>query len=179
MSPAKYVNVLEGGLYPDPTGLGYDTHRNHVLWSARNVVHMAKRLTEIINEPGEADPQKLDLDRHTVLINTEFGRTPTREFTKVNPDGSGTDHWPWGYVVIAFGGPFDEERRGIVGSIGEDARAIESISPTEHRAAMLQMMGAWPFAQESFAVSEVRGGDLASELESALWLREHVLGYGS
>jgi hypothetical protein len=175
-APARYVNVLEGGLYPDPSGLGYDTHGSHVRLGGSNVVHMCQQLAAIINQPKENDPRKLDLDRHMVLINTEFGRTPSREFSKANPKGQGLDHWPWGYVVVGFGGPLDEERSGVVGAIGENARAIGGVSPTEHRAAMLLAMGIWPFSQESFAVADVRG--VGTELEAALHLKERVLGYG-
>jgi hypothetical protein len=171
----RYVQVMEGGIFTDPTGQGYDTHAEHVYGQGPNLMHLSRRLASIINEPGENDPAKLDLDRHFVLLNTEFGRAPMPEVTPANPGGRGTNHWPWGYVVVGFGGFADEERSGVVGAIGEDGRAISSVTPTEHRAAMLLAMGVWPFSDESFAVGDVRGA--GSELEAALKLRAEVLGY--
>ncbi|MBJ95538.1 MAG: hypothetical protein CMP23_13835 [Rickettsiales bacterium] len=171
----RYVQVMEGGVFTDPTGQGYDTHAEHVYGQGPNLMHMCRSLAAIINEPGEDDPNKLDLDRHFVLLNTEFGRAPIPEVTPANPGGRGTNHWPWGYVVVGFGGFADEERSGVVGSIGEDALANLSFTPTEHRAAMLLAMGVWPFSQESFAVGDVT--DVGSELDAAIKLREQLLGY--
>jgi len=171
----RYVQIMDAGIFVDPAGQGYDTHSSHVYGMGPNMMHMSRGLAAIINEPDENDPNKLDLDRHFVLLNTEFGRAPVPEFTSANPNGRGTNHWPWGYVVVGFGGFIDEQRSGIVGAIGEDAFATSSFTPTEHRAAMLLAMGAWPFSQESFAVGDVRGA--TSELEAALKLRTEILGY--
>jgi hypothetical protein len=167
--PAKYVVSVDGGFLPTTGGASYDTHSLHVVESARNVTHAIRGLVDRINEPGEGDPNKFDLDRETVLITTEFGRTPYRE------GDSGLDHWPGGYVQVALGGFVDEERSGIVGAIGEDGFATDYITPAEFRAAMLLAQGIWPFTPESFAVGDVREG--RDERESAAWLLEHVLGY--
>lgn len=175
--PARYVNVVEGGLYTDEAGQGYDTHQHHILQGSPNVVYALRRMAEQINEPGEGDPSKLDLDRDMVLINTEFGRTPVREITEDRPDGTGLDHWPFAYVVVGFGGPIDADRAGVVGAIGENSQPISWHSPTEHRAAMLLSMGIWPFSPEAFAVGDVR--DAKDEIEAAARLKEGILGYGS
>lgn len=175
--PARYVNLVDGGLYPDPAGLGYDTHWDHVGWSSRNVVHMCRKLASRINEPGEGDPGKLDLDKHMVVLNSEFGRTPYREFSQANPQGTGTNHWAAGYVVVMFGGPMDADRKGVIGSIREDGRATSGFTPAEFRAAVLLSTGVWPFSAEGFRVSDVRGA--TNELEAALLLKEKVLGYAS
>ena len=174
---ARYVQVMDGGIYPNPNGQGYDTHDEHVLGQGANVSHVCRRIAEIVNEPGEDDPAKLDLDRHFVLLNTEFGRSPTPEVTTSNPFGFGSNHWPWGYVIVGFGGPIDEERAGFVGSIGEDAYAVSATTPSEHRAAMLLAMGIWPFTEESFGVGNVRGA--STELDATLRLKRDVLGYDS
>jgi hypothetical protein len=167
--PAKYVISVDGGFQPATGGAAYDTHSVHVVESARNVTHAMRRLAATINEPGEADPEKFDLDRHTILITSEFGRTPYRE------GDTGLDHWPGGYVQVAIGGWVDEDRSGVVGAAGEDGWSTDWITPAEFRAATLLSLGIWPFSPEAFAVGDVRQGD--TELESALWLREHVLGY--
>ena len=138
---------------------------------------MCRRLAEVVNEPGEDDPTKLDLDRHFVLLNTEFGRSPSPEVSTANPNGFGSNHWPWGYVIVGFGGPIDEERSGIVGSIGEDSIALEASTPSEHRAAMLLSMGIWPFTEESFAVGDIQS--TGTELDAALNVKSKILSYDS
>ena len=168
-SAPRWVTALDGGLLPALGGTAYDTHVRHVHESARNVVHTMRELSARINVPGEGDPEKLDLDRHTVLLTTEFGRTPYAV-------GDGLNHWTDGYVVVAFGGPFDADRSGIVGAIGEDGIATSAITPGDFRAAMLSMQGIWPFSPESFAVADV-SADTLDEHESTEFLTEHVLGY--
>jgi hypothetical protein len=167
--PARYVISVDGGFLPTTGGASYDTHSLHVVESARNVTHAFRGLVARINEPGENDPNKFDLDRETILITTEFGRTPHRE------GNTGLDHWPGGYVQVALGGFVDEERAGIVGAIAENGFATDYITPSEFRAAMLLAQGIWPFTPESFGVGDVREG--RDELESAEWLLNHVLGY--
>lgn len=174
-APARHVTVMDAGINPDPVGQGYDSHASQMTQQGTNVLHAMKGLASIVNRPGENDPEKLDLDRHFVLINTEFGRAPVREVTIRNPTGLGTNHWPWGYVVVGFGAWADEDRSTIVGSIGEDARAVASISPEELRAGLLLAQGIWPFAPEAFAVGDLRVS--TSQADAAAFLREHVLGY--
>ncbi len=169
IDPAKSVTVIDSGLI-NATGAGYDTHEFHVVESSRNVMHALTELTNRINRPGEGDPTKIDLDRHLVLLTTEFGRTPTPERGKP----LGLDHWPFGYVVVAFGAWADADRRGIVGAIGPDARATQFITPGEFRAAMLLGQGIWPFEPEAFAVGDVRGA--TSESHAAELLLKNVLG---
>lgn len=166
---ARYVQAVDSGLVEAFCG-GYDTHERHVLYSSRNMVHMCKELSALINEPGEGDPRKLDLDRHLVLLTTEMGRTP---FRQAHMD-RGLDHWPDGFAVVAIGGPIDASRRGVVGSIGEDGVATDYMTPAELRAGLLLGAGIWPFSQEAFAIGDVRGA--TSELEAALMLTERMWG---
>jgi hypothetical protein len=177
IAPARHVTIMDGGLFSDPAGQGYDSHAAHVDMQGTNAIHTFRELARNINEPGENDPRKLDLDKHFILLNTEFGRSPFREFTVRNPMGGGTNHWPWGYVVVGIGGFVDSERAKVVGAIGEDGYATESISPAELKAALLLAQGIWPFSPESFAVGDVRV--TSSERDAAVWLREHVLGYST
>jgi len=168
-SAPRWVTALDGGLLPALGGTAYDTHVRHVHESARNIVHTMRELTARINEPGEGHPDKLDLDRHTVVLTTEFGRTPY-------PIGDGLNHWSEGYIVVAFGGLFTEDHSGVVGSIAEDGFAEDFITPTDFRAALLLAMNIWPFNEESFAVADVSSPSL-NEIEATVFLREHVLGY--
>ncbi len=169
--PAKYVCMIDGGLHPTTAGAVYDTHTGHVVESARNLIHVFDRLVGLINEPGENDPDKLDLDRHQVIITTEFGRSPHPQ------NGDGLNHWPWGYVQLVLGGWADEDRSGVIGSIPESAYADDWISPSEFRAGMLLGMGIWPFNKEGFGVGDTRVD--GTEADAAHWLRERVLGYPS
>jgi hypothetical protein len=173
--PASHVTLMEAGLLPDGTGLGFDTHRSHVERASTNTVHFFQRFVDRINKPGENNPAKLDLDKQLIIVNTEFGRTPYPEVTPSHPNGTGLDHWPWGYVVAVFGGFVDEDKSGVIGSIGEDANAVDYFTPTELRAALLLASGIWPFEPESFRVSGVR--DAKNELEAAMFLKEMVLGF--
>ena len=167
-NPGRYVVSVDGGLLPATGGAAYDTHSLHVLESSRNVTHAMRRLASHINEPGENDANKLDLDRHTVLLTTEFGRSPFSE------GGDGTDHWPQGYVQVLIGSLVEPGAAGVVGSIGADGHADDYVTPEEFRAALLLAQGIWPFHPEAFAVGDVREG--STEEEAALYLRERVLG---
>lgn len=167
----RFVHVVDSGLIEASDG-GYDTHQFHVRDTSRNAVNMSRQLAERINKPGENDPKKLDLDRHMVLVTTEMGRTPYPQEQSTR----GLNHWPYGFVVAVIGGPGSLARKGVVGSIGEDARAVEYTTPGELRAAMLLAQGVWPFSPESFAVSDVRGA--SGELMAAEILRSRVLGFG-
>lgn len=165
---ARYVCVFDGGLIPASGGGGYDTHNSHVIDSARNLTNLWTQLAAVINEPGEDDPTKLDLDDTLVVINTEFGRTPGPQ------NGDGRNHWPYAYVTLMFGGPIGPEQQGIVGAIGPAGQATESMGPAATRAAVLAALGIFPFAPECYAVSDV--DNTFSELEAAMWLNEVVLG---
>lgn len=166
---AKYVHAIDIGLREALDG-GYDTHQHHIRDQSKSVVHMCRQLVSIINEPGESDPQKLDLDQHMVMLTTEMGRTPTiQEYS----DG-GLNHWPYGFVVALIGGPIKQGQSGIVGSIGEDARASTYVTPAELRAAILLAQGVYPFSREAFDPSDIRGEYDA--LEATRFLMSHVLG---
>ncbi len=170
-SKARHVTVVDIGLKQASGGGGYDTHTRHIVDSARNLTNLWTSLVGIINEPGENDPNKLNLDETLVVLNTEFGRTPWTQ----NEDGR--NHHPYAYVTAMFGGPVGPDQQGIVGVIGPDGYATAPISPAQTRAATLAALGIDPFAAECYAVSDVAG--TSTELEAAAWLRDVVLGLGS
>jgi len=167
--PARYVCVSDVGLYEASGGGGYDTHTANSHDTARNFDNLLRSLTAIINQPGEGDPEKLDLDRTLIILNTEFGRTPVPQ-----DGGSGRNHHPYGYVTAMLGGPIREGQAGIAGAIGPDGVAVEHMRPSETRVAALLSLGIWPFSPEGFAVSDVRGA--ADELDAARLATERALG---
>jgi len=170
---ASYVQFVDSGMI-NATGAGYDTHDFHVRESSRNMVHFCKKLAEIINKPGEGDPNKLDLDRHTVWITSEFGRRIFAEPGRIR----GLNHHPNGFAVMAIGGWVDEERAGVVGAIGPDGVATSGFTPTELRAASLLSQNVWPFALEGFAIGDIRTSTQTStSLEAAASIRSAILGY--
>jgi hypothetical protein len=170
--PARYVCVSDVGLQEASGGGGYDTHTDNSHDTARNFAKLCTALTSIINAEGENDPTKISLDDTLVILNTEFGRTPTRQ-----DGGSGRNHHPYGYATAFIGGPITTDQAGVFGAIGPDGLAgSDYLMPSENRMAALLAMGIWPFAQEAFAVSDVRG-DQASENDAAASVLERALGY--
>lgn len=166
-TPARYVNVVDGGtvFYGD---LPYDVHSGLVNTTTVNLRNTLAALAAKINEPGENDPRKLNLDDTLIVFNAEFGRAPVPEFDGNN---GGSNHYPFGFVSVLIGGPV---QRGVVGAIGPDGSASEHLSPSELRAATLAALGIYPFTAQSFAVGDIRG--VPSEADGLVWLNEHVLG---
>ena len=169
--PARMVTFIDGGLKPASGGGAYDVHTDHIGDTATNLLHTLRNLVSIVNEPGENDPQKVDLDRTMIALTTEFGRTPFRQ----RGSGNGTNHHPYGYVSVLIGGPIGPDQAGVVGSIGPDATARTYVSPAELRAAMLAGMGIWPFQHEAFTVGDLRL-PRRPETDGVAWLHELVLG---
>lgn len=167
--PTRYVTVVDGGLIGTNVDSGYDTHMWHVRDSSRNLIHSMSNLAAMINEPGEDDPTKLDLEQDLVLITTEFGRSPYRDLEH------GLDHWPQGYTVAAMGAWADQARSGVFGAIDVDGHATNYLTPQEFRAALLLSMGMPVFDERAFAIGDIR--DATSERDAAFFLRERVLGY--
>ena len=165
--PGKYVVFLDSGIVSVPRFGVYDSHVQHVECSSQAIVNACSRLSASINTPGENNPAKFDLDRNTIVLTSEFGRSPY-------PTDDGLDHWPLGYVVALIGGAIGPEQAGVAGALDENAMAVNGFTPTEFRAAMLMMMGIWPFYDEAYRVSDVRGA--TDELSAALRLRTELLG---
>jgi hypothetical protein len=167
--PARYVMVADTGLIEASGRGGYDTHTDNSHDQARNFHHLLKNLTAVVNQPGEDDPTKIDLDKTMIILNTEFGRTPFAQ------SGSGRNHHPYGYVTAVIGGPVTSAQKGVFGAIGPDGVADEYVSPGTNRAAAMLALGIWPFAQESLAVGDIN--DAGTELDGVQLATERVLGY--
>ncbi|APR85922.1 Hypothetical protein A7982_11271 [Minicystis rosea] len=169
-APARYVCVIDGGLLLADGGGGYDTHGENSFTQARNMGHMLKSLTSVINKPGEGDPNKLDLDKTMIVLTTEFGRTPYAQ-----GNGKGRNHWPYGYPIVFMGGPIRGAGKGVFGACGSDGRALPGASsPQENRIAALLALGIWPFASESYNVSDVPGA--TDEKGAATLVKQRQLG---
>lgn len=165
--PLRYALWVDAGLRPTLDG-GHDTHRDHLRWAAVNYTHTLRQLAGAINQPGEADPAKLDLDDTLVAITSEFGRTPHREDHR-----EGLGHWPAGYVAVLLGGPIDAP--AVAGAIDPlTGAASEWATPAELRMALLVSLGIYPFDVGGFGVADVKG---AADARGALVrLRNHLLG---
>jgi len=147
-SPARYVCVIDGGLLMADGGGGYDSHKENSHTQARNLGHTLRNLMGLINEPGEHNPAKLDLDKTLILLTTEFGRSPDAQ-----DGGKGRRHWPYGFPVTFIGGPI--RTPGIFGACGPESYATVASTPQENRIAALLALGIWPFEPESYRVSDV------------------------
>lgn len=167
-TPAKYVCIVDTGLVGADGGGGYDTHFENSFTQSRNLSHTLRQLCAVVNAPGENDPTKLDLDKTMIVLTTEFGRTPGKQGDK------GRNHWPYGFPIVFIGGPVRGEGKGVFGACGEDGRATLASSPQENRMAALLALGIWPFAQESYNVSDVPGA--STELEAATRVLGRQLG---
>ena len=186
-NPARYVQWIDTGVQPRPE-VGHDVHNGHIEYSALNIPHTLERLASIIAAPGE-DAEALgllDLNDTLIVLNMEFGRTPYRQGT-----GTGTNHWPYGYVSVMIGGPVSatdsrspgQSVYGWISETGADSReagrgfpgyAQTRLKPTENRMLILAAMGIYPFTSQSFAVSDVQ--DVEDELQAAQALRDRLWG---
>jgi hypothetical protein len=163
-SPARYVNVIDGG-FEFYGGLAYDTHSSHLQTQATNLNNVLSTLAERINEPGEGDATKIDLEDTLILLNAEFNRTPFSQ------SGSGTNHFPHGMIAVMIGGPIEA---GVTGALGPDGYAVDYLNPSEYRAAALAALGIYPFSVEAFAVGDMQGA--VDELSALQFLNQSVLG---
>ncbi len=166
----RHVTVIDRA-YEVDVATGYDTHQRHVEEAAQRYPYFWQRLIERINAPGEADPNKIDLDETLVVINTEFGRSPEVQV----PDGR--NHYPQAYVTLMFGGPVGPEQRGIVGAIDPAGVATGALRPAATRAATLAALGIYPFASDAYSVGDL--ADVDSEADGVHKLHEVVLGIPS
>lgn len=166
-APAKYVCVVDTGLMGADGGGGYDSHIENSFTQSRNLSHTLKNLLSVVNKPGENDPSKIDLDKTLIVLTTEFGRTPYKQ------GANGRNHWPYGFPMMFIGGPI--QSASVFGACGEEGYATVASTPQENRMAALLALGIWPFAPESYNVSDVPGA--ANEIEAALSVQQRQLGW--
>ncbi len=150
--PARHCTVVDTGLIAADGGGGYDTHSNGPWRQASNFNNFLNQLLPRINKPGEGDPNKIDLDKTMVILNSEFGRAPGRQGT-----GQGRNHWPHGFPQIYIGGPIGTAQAGIYGSIQESGMANTFTTPAENRIAALLALGIWPFDAVAYSGSDAQG----------------------
>ena len=164
---ARYVCVVDSGLTVSSGGGGYDTHNEQTLITARNFTNLMRSLSQVVNRPGESDPTKLSLDKTLIILNTEFGRSPT-----LQQGTEGRNHHPDGYVTAFLGGPVPG--RSIYGAIDEQAQATTWATPAENRIGALLALGIWPFDHDAFVVAD--HADPISKEEGAAATTRNVLG---
>jgi hypothetical protein len=164
---ARYVCVVDSGLTVSSGGGGYDTHTEQALVTVRNFTNLMRGLAGIVNAPGERDPAKLDLEKTLVILNTEFGRTPTMQAAT-----GGRNHHPYAYVTALLGGPVPG--RTILGAIDENAEATAYATPAENRMAALLALGIWPYDNGGFVVAD--HAEPTTEEDGARAVIERVLG---
>ncbi|MBX3158699.1 MAG: DUF1501 domain-containing protein [Deltaproteobacteria bacterium] len=166
--PASYVCVSDIGLFEASGGGGYDTHTDNAIDTATNFDNIMAALLGVINAPGETDPRKLSLDDTLIILNTEFGRTPTRQ------GNTGRNHHPYGYTTAFIGGPIKPAHKGVSGAISRRGEATAFGTATENRMAALLALGIWPFAAEGFNVAD--SPSATSELAAAQSAMSKFLG---
>lgn len=169
--PARHCTVVDVGIQQADGGGGYDTHRDGPWRQASNFNNFLDQLLPSINQPGENDPTKIDLDKTMVILNSEFGRAPGRQ----NPGGQGRNHWPNGYAQLYIGGPIREEQAGIYGHIDETGNATLFTTPAENRIAALLALGIYPFDPVAYSGSDAQGQ--TQEGPAARSIIQRVLGH--
>jgi hypothetical protein len=169
--PARHATVVDVGIRQADGGGGYDTHSNGPWRQATNFNNFIKHLLSNVNEPGENNPRKIDLDKTMVILNSEFGRAPGRQ----SAGNQGRNHWPQGFAQIYIGGPIREEQAGIYGSIDEAGVATTFTTPAENRIAALLALGIYPFDAVAFSGSDAQGQ--TQEGPAARSIIERVLGH--
>ncbi len=165
---ARYVCVMDSGITMASGGGGYDTHgEEEQIVQLSNLDNLLRSLAGVVNQDGERDPQKLDLDETLIILNTEFGRTPGLQDVD-----AGRNHHTNGYVTAMLGGPV--VGRSIRGAIDEAGIGRDVVTPAENRIGALLALGLNPFSSDSFSLSEVQGA--TSDAEAARLVVHRVLG---
>lgn len=168
---ARHCAVVDSGVRQADSGGGYDTHTDGPWRQATNLNNLLEHLLGFINEPGENNPNKLDLDKTMVILNTEFGRAPGRQTS----GSRGRNHWPHGFVQVYIGGPIRKAQAGYYGSIAENGYASVFTTPAENRMAALLALGIYPFDGASFSSGDVQGQ--SQDSAAARSVIERVLGH--
>lgn len=145
--------VLKEGVSRFATVLvdGYDTHSNHMSSHKPLMQEFAAGLNVLIGYLAAANdpdtPSKKLLETTTILITSEFNRTPN-----VNGAG-GTDHWQTGSAILLGRGVNDDT---IVGSTDTQGLAVDyngkPLLPDHLAASLLRHLG---FTAAGEALSEV------------------------
>ena len=151
-NPAAYVGIGEDFD-------AYDGHRQNLARVAIKVPH----LLGLLYKKAFVD-RTLNLDETLIVLNTEFGRTPT--WQAATPDRR--NHHPEGTINVLIGGPIGPPgsgapgRPGIAGAMDERgyAESGDSIQPADVRAGLLMAAGVNPIHDDIFSIgdlSDLRG----------------------
>lgn len=151
--PARHATVVDVGVRQADGGGGYDTHSNGPWRQATNLNNFLEHLLNNINTPGENNPNKIDINKTMVILNSEFGRAPGRQ----TAGSQGRNHWPQGFAQIYIGGPIGEEQAGIYGHIDASGVATQFTTPAENRIAALLALGIYPYDAVAYSSSDAQG----------------------
>ena len=143
--------------------------------TSTNLWNCLSHLASVIRTPGGPSAGKIDLDDTIILLNTEFGRTPS---PTGEPEDLGREHHPGGYVTVLIGGPVGGGNGpSVAGAIGASGNAEvgKSFGPADVHAAVMLAAGVWPFEAENFNQSAI-SLKAPRDLDVALALVTQVLG---
>ncbi len=137
---------------------GFDTHQTHFVRHLPPMQQVAAALAGLVNylatEADPDSPSKKLLETTTVLVTSEFNRTPA-----LNAAG-GTDHWQTGAALLFGRGVRDDRVIGGTDAQGNGADYAPiggKLLPDHLAASLLRMMG---LTAEADQISEVHLGDL-------------------
>ena len=163
----RYVLVDDPCFRMPQTTQMYDFHENFATLSTVQMPYFYQRLVDIIAKPGEVAPDKLNLDETLIVLNAEFGRSPELVLT-------GRRHYPDAYTTMLIGGPIAKAQKGIVGAIDMNAKPVKPVSPAELRMAILLALNIWPFEEDLFSYTQVKGAQ--NEQDAIIRLKNDILG---
>jgi hypothetical protein len=171
-NPAAYVGIGENFD-------GYDGHTANLERVAIKVPH----LLGLLHKKAFVD-RTLNLDETLIVLNTEFGRTPT--WQGGTPDER--NHHPEGTINVLIGGPIGPPgsgapgQPGIAGAMDERgyAESGDSIQPADVRAGLLMAAGVNPIHDDIFSIGDLSdlrdtGPDEAARMRA---IRDFMFGMG-
>jgi hypothetical protein len=151
----RYVGMIDAGIGRD-TDTAYDGHNQSAGVTYGNLERLLKHLCDFIAPPGTTpSPTQVSLDDVLIVLNTEFGRTPTVGMLPPN----GRDHYGAGYVTVLIGGPIQPTMGGsprFLGTLDSVAGAsvIGTFTPANLAWLCLEAAGIWQENADNFALND-------------------------
>lgn len=150
----RYVGMVDVGVGTD-TSAAYDGHHHTAGVTFGNLFLLLKELSRVTS-PETPAAQRISIDDTLIILNTEFGRTPERQFPE------GRDHYGRGYVVVLIGGPIQATDSGdpkLIGGFDWTAGPPAGrYTPANLACVALAAAGINPHATDNFAFHELPPG---------------------